>query len=176
MGNRRLLGGLLLALLLAGCAVAAPPALEPYPTSIATFPVIPTVTPGPLPDVTLPTLDGAEGSLEEWRGTPVLLNFWATWCYPCRTEMPALATVHQQGEVVVVGVNLRESAAEAQGFVSEFGIPFPILLDKAGTLSDQLGVIGLPTTFFINREGQIVGSHIGPLSAEMLDEIVAALQ
>ncbi len=137
----------------------------------------PTITPGPAPDTLLPLLDGEATTLAAWRGRGLIVNFWASWCYPCRVEMPALAALHEArgGEVVVVGVNLEEDEATARAFVEELDLPFPILLDPEGTLSDQLGVLGLPTTFFINAEGQIVGSHLGPLDGPTLDTLAGEL-
>ncbi|MDQ4078533.1 MAG: TlpA family protein disulfide reductase [Chloroflexota bacterium] len=149
-----------------------------WPTSAIPTPTpFPTVTPGPVPTLALPNLEGEELSLEEWRGTNVILNFWATWCYPCRTEMPTLAAVHAENEdVIVVGVNYEESAADARAFVEELDLDFPILLDQEGKLADKFRVVGLPTTFFINRDGQIIGSHIGPVTEEMLDGIISQLR
>ncbi|MGH2542488.1 MAG: TlpA family protein disulfide reductase, partial [Ardenticatenaceae bacterium] len=89
---------------------------------------VPTVTPGPAPVLALPTLEGDEASLEMWRGKGVIVNFWATWCYPCRIEMPDLQALHEKygDELVVVGVNYEEEAAEAAAFIAELGVSFPI--------------------------------------------------
>lgn len=162
---------LLLGLLLAGCA---PALTEPQAPTLAG--AIATVTPGPVPALALPTLDGEMLTLETWRGQGIILNFWATWCYPCRTEMPALAAIHAQGEgVVVIGVNYQEHADLARPFVEELALPFPILLDEEGLLAKELGVRALPTTFFISAEGKIVGNHLGPLDESSLQEIVEQL-
>lgn len=163
---------LLLLALLVGCNPA--PTEE---TSISVAQGIATVTPGAAPTLALPTLDGPPQSLETWRGKGIILNFWATWCYPCRTEMPALAAIHEQGEeVVVVGVSYQEHPDLARPFVEELALPFPILMDEEGVLAKELGVRALPTTFFINAEGQIVGNHLGPLDLDTLQEIVADLK
>lgn len=175
---------LVLALMFAGCTLPGGVGSvgeveeEGWPTSTIPTPTpLATVTPGPVPNLMLPMLDGEATSLEAWRGKAVILNFWASWCYPCRTEMPALAEVHEAHEdVVVVGVNLEENEETARDFVEELALPFPILLDETGQLAKSMNVIGLPTTFFINAEGEIVGSRIGPLTPAMLAEIVEQLR
>lgn len=138
---------------------------------------VPTITPGPAPTLTLKTLEGEEITLEKWRGKGIILNFWATWCYPCRVEMPDLAAVHQANEdIIVVGVNYLEDAETAAAFVEEYQLPFPIILDEKGWLIGEMNVKGLPTTYFIDPEGQLIGSHIGPLNEEALMEMVERLR
>lgn len=138
---------------------------------------IPTITPGPAPALTLKTLAGEEITLEKWRGKGIILNFWATWCYPCRVEMPDLAAIHQANEdIIVVGVNYLEDAETARAFVEEYKLPFPIILDEKGWLIGTMNVKGLPTTYFIDPEGQLIGSHIGPLNEEALMEMVERLR
>lgn len=138
--------------------------------------VVPTLTPGPAPTRPLVTLEGEEVTLDKWRGKGIILNFWATWCYPCRQEMPHLAAIHQTHEdIVVVGVNYLENAENARDFVEEFGLPFPIIVDQRGGLVSDLKVKGLPTTFFINPQGQLIGQHIGELDEEQLKEAVEQL-
>lgn len=138
---------------------------------------VPTITPGPAPTLTLKTLAGEEITLEKWRGKGIILNFWATWCYPCRIEMPDLAAIHEANDdIIVVGVNYLEDAATAEAFVEEYELPFPIILDERGWLIGEMNVKGLPTTYFINPEGQLIGSHIGPLDQEALMEMVERLR
>lgn len=121
-------------------------------------------------------LGGEETTLERWRGQGVILNFWATWCFPCRVEMPLLAEIDERyDDVVVVGVNYLENQESAAGFVSEFDIPFPIVVDDKGWLSGELGIKGLPTTIYINADGQIVGSKIGPVTESELEAIIPML-
>jgi thiol-disulfide isomerase/thioredoxin len=165
---------LLLILLLAACgpAVPAPGAASTAPGTPGPR-VLPTVTPGPAPSVALASLDGPELTLADWRGKHVVVNFWATWCYPCRVEMPALASVHEgHDDVVVVGVNYLEDAGTARPFVEELDLPFPILLDQRGEMATQLGVVGLPTTYFLDPEGRITGSFIGQLTEERVLELL----
>jgi cytochrome c biogenesis protein CcmG, thiol:disulfide interchange protein DsbE len=174
-----------LLLLLAGCSgPLRPPIATPIATSEAEFNpdliptvVIPTVTPGLAPAIAAERLEGGETTLAEWRGKAIILNFWATWCIPCRLEMPALQTIQDSNEnIVVVGVNYQESPERAQEFVEELGITFPMLLDRNGDLASELDVIGLPTTFFIDAEGRITGSHVGPVEEAELQEVVQNLQ
>jgi len=94
----------------------------------------------------------------------VVLNFWATWCRECRTEMPAFETLHRRfgaRGLVVVGVNTREDAPAAQGYARELGLTFPLALDPDGTVSARYGVVGLPTTFLIGRDGRAVALAVG---------------
>lgn len=138
---------------------------------------VPTITAGPAPTLTFKTLAGEEVTLEKWRGKGIILNFWATWCYPCRLEMPDLAAIHQEhDDIVVVGVNYLEDAETAAAFVEEYNLPFPIILDQRGWLISEMNVKGLPTTYLINPAGQLIGSHIGPLDQEALQEMVKRLQ
>src|SRR5690606_35153974 len=93
---------------------------------------------------------GDHVSLSDFRGQPVVLNFWATWCVPCRTEMPDLQDAHNEEDVVVLGVNWQESESVVQGFLDEFELTFPIALDREGGVREHYGVVGLPATFFID--------------------------
>lgn len=126
------------------------------------------------PDFTLDTLDGPQLTLAGLRGHPVLLNLWASWCLPCRIEMPAIQRVyerHRDDGLVVVGLNVtsQDSQAAAQAFVQQFGITFPIALDRDGTASDRYELMGLPSTYFIDREGIIRDVIIGgPMSEAVM--------
>ncbi len=127
----------------------------------------------PAPDFSLATLDGEMVTLSDLRGRPVVLNFWATWCGPCRAEMPALEQVwqqYEQGGVMVLGVDQGEQAGTVERFVrEEVGTSFPILLDPDQKVGAAYQVRALPTTFFIGADGVIQEVRIGgPLSREML--------
>ncbi|NOX61493.1 MAG: redoxin domain-containing protein [Chloroflexi bacterium] len=128
-----------------------------------------------VPDFTLATLDGGEKSLSDLRGQAVILNFWATWCFPCREEMPLLEKKYQANKdkgLVVVGVNVGESPAQVQEFVDNIGVTFPIWLDRDQKVSRQYRVFGLPSTFFINREGVIESFFLGQLRNAQLKEFL----
>ncbi|MBX3001756.1 MAG: TlpA family protein disulfide reductase [Caldilineaceae bacterium] len=132
------------------------------------------------PDFSLVTLTGEQVHLSDFQGKPVILNFWATWCPPCREEMPALEAIWQQygaGDVVVLGVDQGESVAVVERFIHErVGTTFPILMDSNHAVGNSYFVRSLPTTFFIDRNGFIQEIHIGgPLSLPFLQEQVRKL-
>ena len=110
------------------------------------------------------TTDGREVSLASLRGKVVLLNFWATWCQECRPEMPMFQRLHHefapQG-LNVIGINSREAMPAIQKFAKELGLTFPLVLDRKGEINAAYGVIGLPTTFLIGRDGRAVARAIG---------------
>ena len=128
----------------------------------------------PAPDFRLETPGGELVSLSDFRGQVVVLNFWATWCTPCRAEMPefqALWEEHQvQGDVVVLAVNLQEGREQVNGFIEDFGLTFPVVLDASGEVLDQYGLPGLPGTFFIDASGVLQGRVLGPLDVDRLRE------
>ena len=111
------------------------------------------------------TADDRRMSLVSLRGKVVLLNFWATWCLECRPEMPVFE--HLQREFAaqglsVVGINAREGTAAIRGYAKELGLSFPLVLDPKGEINAAYGVIGLPTTFLIGRDGRAVALAVGP--------------
>ncbi len=127
----------------------------------------------PAPDFEIVYADGRRMRLSELRGRPVLINFWATWCPPCRREMPDLIEAYQahQGEgLIILAVNIEEPASRAQAFAEEFGIPFPIVLDPEGRVSDQYQVRNLPSSIFIGRDGIISARWVGMLTPEVLNK------
>ena len=118
------------------------------------------------PDFTLPDLEGKLFRLSDFRGRVVFLNLWATWCPPCRMEMPSMEALYRrlQGrDFVMLAVAEDEGGAAAvRPFVRDAGITFPVLLDPSGTLSPRFGATGYPETFIIDRNGQVVNHTIGP--------------
>lgn len=132
------------------------------------------------PDFTLETLDGGELTLSELRGEKVILNFWASWCGPCRAEMPHMQEYHEEeaeeAGVRVIAVNLstsergdKEKVMEnIRSFVDEFGLTFPIPLDAEGEQMDIYRVITIPTTYVIDTTGIIRHVVRGPMDAEMM--------
>jgi peroxiredoxin len=114
--------------------------------------------------VLLQTLNGASTSLSAFEGKNVLVDFWASWCEPCRVSMPFYAQLHQELSArgfTVVGVTLDEDVSAAQGFVQELGLPFPILRDEKGELAEAMAVKGLPTMFLLDGSGQVRYRHQG---------------
>lgn len=125
------------------------------------------------PDFTLDTLDGETVTLSELRGQAVIVNIWASWCLPCRAEMPALQTVYDeytsQGlSLLAVNATSQDSIAAAAGFIDELGLDFPVLLDTDGEVGRLYQVSALPSTFFIYPDGTIAEVVIGGPMAEAL--------
>jgi peroxiredoxin len=121
------------------------------------------------PDLVGTTLAGDTVALSSFRGEPVLLNLWATWCAPCRRETPYLQTLHdrygKQGlRVVGVTVDTRGAASAVRAFLDEFGVTYTILEDPDMVSMDRYAVIGLPATFVLDREGIIRHAVIGPVA------------
>ncbi|HEY5626078.1 MAG TPA: redoxin domain-containing protein [Dehalococcoidia bacterium] len=122
------------------------------------------------PDFLLQEVEGGETRLSDYRGRPVVLNFWATWCVSCRKEMPQFIEAydaHRDDGLVVIGLNLQESESIIRPFVSEFGVDFPVLIDRDGEVGDDYRLVGLPTTFFINRDGVVESVFIGQFKGEV---------
>jgi len=127
----------------------------------------------PAPDFTLKTLDGEKVSLSDFKGQPVLINFWATWCPPCRFEMPAIEKAWQQYKddgFVVLAVDVEEPISVVQRFVENFGLTFPILLDYKGDVSDLYRLRAFPTSYFVGRDGKIVVAHRGMMTEQILQQ------
>jgi peroxiredoxin len=117
-------------------------------------------------DFTLPLLAGENATLSSYRGKVVILNFWATWCPPCRVEMPSMETLYQrfndQG-LEILAVDIGEGASTVQQFIRSAGYTFPVLLDGANRVSSVYGIEAIPTTYIIDREGKIVGRVVGSI-------------
>ena len=136
---------------------------------------------GKAPDFTLIGLDGKKHKLSEFKGKPVMLNFWGTFCPPCKEEMPAIQRQYdkwsQQG-VVFLGVNLDQSPITVQAFMEQFKLNLPTLLDPKEEVRKLYGVSEYPTTFFIQADGTVKAKHIGEMKEafieQSLDELTAA--
>ncbi len=123
------------------------------------------------PNFTLPRLDGAgDLSLASFRGKAVLVNFWASWCGPCRGEAPLLeqASRSYRGRLVVLGVDFQDFTGDARKFVSKYHITYPIVRDGSGKWLDRYGVTGAPETFFVDAEGRVVAHEPGAVDRESL--------
>ena len=132
----------------------------------------------PAPGFTLPTLSGESATLSDYEGQVVLINLWATWCPPCKAEMPTLNAfyeAHREQGFVVLAVNNQEDATTINAYIQEKGFTFPVLLDPQAEMLDMYQVQGLPTTFIIDRSGQIQHVQIGEITEEQLNRIVGPL-
>ncbi|MBE3558032.1 MAG: TlpA family protein disulfide reductase [Ktedonobacteraceae bacterium] len=135
----------------------------------------------PAPDFTLPQLNnsGQNLRLADFKGKPVILNFWASWCDPCKEEAPLLQKAWldlQKQDVVLIGIDGQEPASKGMQFLQKYGITYPNVQDTArGTTAVDYGVTGLPETVFINRNGVVVAKWIAPLSEQALQYEVAKI-
>lgn len=125
----------------------------------------------PAPDFELYNLSGESIPFEEYRGKPVLLNFWAIWCAPCRLEMPVFQSKFEKyaGELSIVAINNAENPDDVQDFVDELGLTFDVLLDPKAEIQRLYQVRGYPTTFLIDPDGVIRVRHIGLMTDDQLD-------
>lgn len=130
------------------------------------------------PDFNLTALDGTTVRLSDLRGKPVLINFWASWCGPCRVEMPHIQSAfitHADEELVVLAVNQLESPPVVAQYVQEHTLTFPIPLDSDGKVSALYKARALPTTFFVDAEGIIRDMFTGPMSSGLLESKLESL-
>jgi peroxiredoxin len=149
-GSRLLLAGLLL--LVAGGSIQAGQSLTPLPGA------------GPAPDFELQDTEGKQHRLSEYRGKTVIINFWATWCPPCREEIPSMNRAWQQlrqEDVIMLAVNMGEDEDTIFVFTADYQAEFPLLLDRDGAVTAQWPVKGLPTTYIIAPDGSIAYRAIG---------------
>lgn len=135
----------------------------------------PAVRDGEAPDFTLPDLAGEEVELAALRGQPVVLNFWATWCGPCKAEMPELvAWVDANEEVPLYGISVDRGmpVKRLQRFVDSRSLNYPVLHDSRGSVADDWGVHTLPTTVVVTADGHIGGHHVGMIDRDELQTLV----
>ena len=126
------------------------------------------------PDFTVATLEGDQASLSDFKGKKVIINFWATWCGPCREEMPDMQAFYAAGndEVEILAINV-DPQNDVKGFVEEFNVTFPVLLDTEKEVADNYKIMAYPTTYFIDEKGIIAKKHIGQITLEDLDKEMA---
>jgi peroxiredoxin len=125
------------------------------------------------PNFILPSLDGKEVKLSDFKGRKVMINFWATWCPPCKAEMPAMQQLYNQakGYIDILAINI-DPHNDVAGFVRENQLTFPILLDETGKVNEEYSIISIPTTLLVNEEGIIVKKHIGAMTFEQMEEFM----
>lgn len=132
----------------------------------------------PMPEFKLASLSGQPVSLGDYAGRPVLVNAWATWCPPCRAEMPALQAfyaAHQASGLELLAVNAGEGASLVSSFIGQMGFTFPVLLDPGMQVLEGLGVRSYPTSILVGRDGQVKLIHTGLFTPETLESEVAPL-
>ncbi|MBF6600028.1 MAG: TlpA family protein disulfide reductase [Dehalococcoidia bacterium] len=132
----------------------------------------------PAPEFTLQDINGKVVRLSDFRGRPVLINFWATWCPPCRKEFPQLVRSYDQGNgsFVVLGVDIRESLNDVRPFVKQYKATYPILMDDTGEVVRAYRLTGVPSSYFIDAQGILRDEYFGPLSGSKIDSRIAALR
>jgi peroxiredoxin len=162
---------LILAVTLLGGAWTLASRVTPEEANPGSLPPAPQVG-HPAPDFSLRTTGDVTVTLSALRGQPVMINFWATWCGPCRTEIPHIqdASVRYADQIVMLGVDSAEPAALVADFASHYSMTYPLPLDENGKVSALYRVFALPTTYFVDREGIIRIIFSGPMSAAALDE------
>lgn len=134
------------------------------------------------PDFTLTTMDGKEVTLSDYKGKKVILNFWASWCPPCKAEMPHMQKYYdkkaeeQNFEILAVNLTSEEKSNRLiEKFLQSYGITFPVPLDEKGNIALKYQVITIPSTFILNTDGQIEHSIIGPMNEDLLETYVEGI-
>ncbi|MHB1007612.1 MAG: TlpA family protein disulfide reductase [Chloroflexota bacterium] len=133
----------------------------------------------PAPDLTLTSLDGQTLKLSELRGKVVLLNFWATYCDPCKAEMPALEKIYKEvrdNGGVVIGVDQKEPSGTVKKFIAEYGLTFPVALDEKGAASDTYAVQYIPTTYVLDKQGVVRYMKVGQMDEPAIRQYFATLR
>ena len=131
-------------------------------------------------DFTLTTLQGEQVTLSDYKGKIILLNFWASWCEPCKDEMPDMQRFSEKNpDIAVLAVNLTSmdiGIDDVKQFVHYFGLTFPILLDEEDVVGQQYKILTIPTSYIIDTEGRIFKEVIGPMDEKMMERLVSALK
>jgi len=131
------------------------------------------------PEFLADSINGKPLSLSNYPESPIILNFWASWCPPCRDETPHFEKIwrlYKEKDVVVIGINVQDDLNSANEYISEFDVTFINGMDKNGRIMVDYGVTGLPVTFFLDREGMIIGRWVGSIGASSLESRAEALE
>lgn len=135
------------------------------------------------PDFELETLEGETAKLSDYRGKKVILNFWTTWCPPCRAEMPHMQDYYDQkakeDNVEILAVNLTTAdhgMEKITSFVSEYGLAFPILLDAEGDMGTVYQAVTIPTSYILDTEGRVRNKFVGPMDQATIEELIGKIE
>jgi cytochrome c biogenesis protein CcmG/thiol:disulfide interchange protein DsbE len=130
-----------------------------------------------IPAFELSDLEGKKKSNLDFQGRPVIINFWATWCGPCKLEMPILQKIRQEydGKISLVAVNFEEPRETVKQFLTQNKIEVPVLLDETGSMANSYGIHAFPVTYFIDAKGVIKSMHIGQLDKEMVKTYIKTM-
>ena len=133
---------------------------------------------GSAPPIVFTTYDGEQIDLADYRGTPVVVNFWASWCNPCRIEQPILEAAWRkhQGDVVFLGLSYLDQEVNARAYMEEFDVTYPNGPDLGSRIYTAYHVQGVPETFFIDAQGNVQGFHVGPIDARTLEQRIQELK
>lgn len=164
----RLLIACLLATLCSLCTTGCSDGASDSPSSAEDLGLIDIEEETAAPDFTLPTMTGAEITLSELYGTPVVLNFWAVKCPPCTAELPFFDTAATQyaGKATIIAVNVLESTSKVEQFFGDSEVHFIVALDGSGQVTSSYGIRFTPTTFFVDSQGLVRYAKVGPFANE----------
>ncbi|WP_050179909.1 redoxin domain-containing protein [Domibacillus robiginosus] len=126
------------------------------------------------PDFNLETPEGKKVKLSDYEGKKVFLNFWATWCPPCKDEMPHMQAFYEEkaDNVEILAVNIEESAVKAKDFADQYDLTFPVPLDESGDISEAYDIYTIPTTYVLNEDGTVHQKVVGPMDESMMRELI----
>ena len=170
-----LLGGLVVGVIFALTIIWEE--IEPTPKGIVSQRWIPEIGTA-VEDFELSDVNGENVRLSDYYGVPVVINFWGTWCPPCREEMPLLQKYYQEysTEFIILGVNVQDSSEQVWNFMNESPIDFPVLLDEEAFVAEQFIVRAFPTTFILDKSGILRVHHIGLLSEVIFREYLQEVE
>lgn len=195
--HRYIFSTLFLIIFLAACGSTSEPTAQPIPTPTTPTPPPatetsatetpaasqeqkPTPAPQLAPDFSKPDLLDSNHTvrLSDYRGHIVFLNFWASWCPPCRAEMPDFETVFEEydGEIIVLGVGIQDDPDKLLTFANSIGITYPIISDPVGEIARHYSVRSLPTTYLINPQGEVASVAVGGVNRDALENVIQRLR
>ena len=132
----------------------------------------------PAPNFTLPRVNGGEIELKHFKGKAVVVNFWGSWCEPCKREMPAIQKAYERykgDDFEIIGVNVQESDVAVRSFLDRYGLTLPVAMDKRAEVFRSWELLNLPTTFFIHSDGTVERAYEGEMSTRQLNQWIVEL-